>query len=76
MKAIFELAWRQWDRKISELEDKAGLPVNNEHTGTESASIEARYLGDIVRQNVSEMKELRLKLAELTAANERHNRIN
>jgi len=76
MNALFELVWRQWDRKISEIENRAGLsatktPADESAKEAVVDAPEVRYLNDIVRQNISEMKELRLTLAEMTVANDK-----
>jgi chromosome segregation ATPase len=72
MNAIFELVWRKWDKKFSELEELAGAPRRG-NPAPEAAgdSIEVRYLNDIIKQNIGEMKDLKLKQAELTVEHEK-----
>lgn len=67
MNAIFELVWRKWDRKFSELEELAGAPRRPKTDD----SIEVRYLNDVIKQNIGEMKDLKLKLAEYTVENDK-----
>lgn len=70
MNAIFELVWRQWDRKCAELERMAGAPSERPAPAKDDG-VEVRYLNDIVRQNIGEMKDLKLKIAALTVENEK-----
>ncbi len=60
MKSLFELMWKEWDSKLTELEEKG-------ETRLVDSREEARYLQDIIEQNIAEMKELRAQLALHTA---------
>ena len=70
MSAMFDFLWTKWDKKLSELERSVN-PAAPEETPrpvghvvkNRGGDTEARYLSDIIRQNVNEIKELNLKLA-------------
>lgn len=79
MNNVFDFLWKKWDSKLYELEKAAqGGQVPNAaqfpkaaagRQGDESArgrhnNEEVRYLSDIIRQNIGEIKGLHFKLAE------------
>lgn len=70
MNTMFDFLWIKWDKKLSELEgrtdyaqgEETALPVSRS-AGLQGNDTEAKYLSDIIRQNVNEIKGLNLKLA-------------